>query len=86
MNEIGVTVEKRDPERETCGMKFCMFHSWTDIRGIGAAVDSICRLPGDGGNVLVATQSEGDPAQERTAYGVRRLPKCLKSKLPVFLG
>lgn len=86
MNEACITVEREDPKKETCGMKFCMFHRWADLRGIGATVDSICELPGSGGNVLVATRPANDPLQETTPYGVRRLPKCLKSKLLVSLG
>lgn len=72
-----------------CGMKRCPFHRWTVVsNSTGMPIDSICTLPGDGGNVLsCAPFNEGKDLERRLKINgqrcgspIKRLPKCLKVK------
>jgi len=57
-------------ERE-CGMKYCPFHHWAKVTNEHGPCDSICELPGEGGNVLWA---------QGIKTSGKRLPKCFKIK------
>lgn len=65
-----------------CGMKFCPFHKWANLSGLRGPIDSICDLPGDGGNILQMVLH--DPWDEKWSFKqgdtlrIRRLSKCLK--------
>jgi len=69
-----------------CGMKLCPFHEWAKVTNPRGPGDSVCRLPGDGGDVLFRYPGYED---ERVIHingkwvaHTRRLPKCLKIKPP----
>jgi hypothetical protein len=69
-----------------CGMKFCPFHRWATISSPGP-IDSICTLPGEGGNVIDCSpfhqpDREVEMREEDGTLHVehRRLPKCLAVK------
>lgn len=69
---------------ECCGMKYCPFHRWAKVTNPYGAVDSVCELPGDGGNVLQCYPYNDNERTIRIELGenvitcpVKRLPKCL---------
>lgn len=69
-----------------CGMCKCPFHQYTRITS-QHGIDSICNLPGDGGNILDQKPFWQNLEREvRYKHGgknflaVARLPKCLALK------
>lgn len=81
-------VKGGDEDKGTaCGGKACPFHHWARITNPLGPGDSICELPGDGGNVICC-YPDAYPDDRvihvngRSTCNHRRLPKCLALKPP----
>jgi hypothetical protein len=82
ISSLAGTIDIGGDER-LCEMKYCPFHAWAKIMNPKGPGDSICNLPGEGGDVLFSANFDGEyrrKPKDLQYAGTERLPKCFKTK------